>query len=954
MFGNGTDPHTGGAVPVLCPDGGYFSARLGNDSIGAQAEKLIFQIPAIDSTNALFVYNYAVILQDPGHPPGDQPRFEISILDAAGDLIDSVCGYYMVWASAGNIGFETYWEPGETVPIEYRNWTMVGMNLEPYMGQSIKIEFATGDCAQTGHFGYAYIDAYCAPMKISVITCENSNSVTFTAPPGFWYQWSTGDTTQTIVITDPQEETYTCTLITISNPQCQLTLYAVVENINLLDGAELNVCEDSTLTLDGGEYAGAVYSWTGPNNFYSNIHNPVIDSITFADAGEYEFTMALDSDCISTSNLQIFVTPKPIVDLGPDTTLCSDSTLYFDLSFNQECTFLWHASVEGYSYNSELAHILIDKPGTYSVTVTNDICPPIIDTIVVQYNDFSLYLGENISGVCISNPVTLNATIPLEGYPAVYYNWSNNYVTPTFTPLTSGTYSVTVTRGFCVQTDMINVEYDMPVAINLPSHLDLCEGTAVIIDPGQFLGANYLWSTGVNTQAIQITLPGTYIVTITNSCGSSKDSTTVTFLYLPVVDLGNDTTICTGQNIYLSALNDGATYLWSTNQISPAIAVSTGGIYSVTVTNQCGSTTDQIHVTGDVPLNLDFGPDSTVCPGYVLDCGVPNAGYLWSTGQTTQSININQEGYYSAEVTNACGTYTSGVSYSLLNTVVNLGNDTTICQGNTLLLDAGPGNYYYWSTGQFIPAIEVNQAGIYDVAVTNICGTYFDTIVVSVFDEYLFLGNDTIICDGTTITLDAEHPGSEYEWSTGEYTQAIMTGAPGTYFVHLSHPCGDLADTIVVSVYPPVTIDLGNDTLITGQPVTLDAGTGYVSYHWSTGASTQTITVQSTAYYSVTVTDSNGCHGTGSVFLQFTSIQEQSPGSFRILQTAAKEIVIISNNNQVIDNINIFDCLGNLIISGHPAKTRVILDLSRAADGLYFLRIESKGKTIVRKINLVR
>jgi hypothetical protein len=72
------------------------------------------------------------------------------------------------------------------------------------------------------------------------------------------------------------------------------------------------------------------------------------------------------------------------------------------------------------------------------------------------------------------------------------------------------------------------------------------------------------------------------------------------------------------------------------------------------------------------------------------------------------------------------------------------------------------------------------------------------------------------------------------------------------------------------------------------------------------------------------------------------------------LQTAAKEIVIISNNNQVIDNINIFDCLGNLIISGHPAKTRVILDLSRAADGLYFLRIESKGKTIVRKINLVR
>ena len=95
MSGTGTDPYTCNTVPIVAP-GGRYSARLGNSGNGRQAEKLSYRIPIVDASNALFIYKYAVVFQNPSdHTAADQPRFEIKVLNSSNQIIDPVCGLYV-------------------------------------------------------------------------------------------------------------------------------------------------------------------------------------------------------------------------------------------------------------------------------------------------------------------------------------------------------------------------------------------------------------------------------------------------------------------------------------------------------------------------------------------------------------------------------------------------------------------------------------------------------------------------------------------------------------------------------------------------------------------------------------------------------------------------------------------------------------------------------------------
>lgn len=189
VSGNATDPYSMGMIPVVAP-GGLYSGRLGNDSTGSQAEKLTYTFTVLPES-PFYVYRYAVVFEfPPDHPEIKQPHFEITVRDEYGYPIE--CGYYQV-ACANNL-------PGFFANGNYRfrPWTDVGVNLTDYIGSQITIEFATGDCGMGGHFGYAYIDGYATAMKIETTGCNDDGTITFTAPSGFQYEWSTGDTAQSI------------------------------------------------------------------------------------------------------------------------------------------------------------------------------------------------------------------------------------------------------------------------------------------------------------------------------------------------------------------------------------------------------------------------------------------------------------------------------------------------------------------------------------------------------------------------------------------------------------------------------------------------------------------------------------------------------------------------------------------------------------------------------------
>ncbi|MEI8086693.1 MAG: PKD domain-containing protein, partial [Paludibacter sp.] len=226
-----------GNFPRLCPNGGNFSIQLGNNSVGRQAEKVScsITIPA-DQNNFLIEYYYAVVFQDPNHLLEQQPRFQTKVYDANNSSSIISCASYDFTAGSGLPGFKT-----STVDnlVLYKPWTAVTINLSGYAGHTIILEFITEDCTKGVHFGYAYVDvsSNCTSLQSSASYCQNTPSLTLTAPSGYkkynWYNSSFTqllDTTQTITLTPPpaNNTTLNVDLVPYSGFGCRDTAFTVL------------------------------------------------------------------------------------------------------------------------------------------------------------------------------------------------------------------------------------------------------------------------------------------------------------------------------------------------------------------------------------------------------------------------------------------------------------------------------------------------------------------------------------------------------------------------------------------------------------------------------------------------------------------------------------------------------------------------------------------------------
>jgi gliding motility-associated-like protein len=244
------NPTTGKAeIPFVSPTGSGISVRLGNAQRGAQTERLVYPM-AVTAANALFTLQYAVVLEGiPGgptsqHQPDEQPFFNITVLDQSGNPI-SGCASYAVnvtqaWSDPTFIQNTnvpiTIGGWASTVTVFYKNWTLIGIDLTPYIGQNIQMEFRSADCSQSGHFGYAYLDLMCSTPQITVNFCGNNQAV-FVGPSGFTgYQWYgpngmtmiAGATNDTLTVTNPViGDVYS--LVCIAQNGCNVTMTGVVQ-----------------------------------------------------------------------------------------------------------------------------------------------------------------------------------------------------------------------------------------------------------------------------------------------------------------------------------------------------------------------------------------------------------------------------------------------------------------------------------------------------------------------------------------------------------------------------------------------------------------------------------------------------------------------------------------------------------------------------------------------------
>ena len=167
---------------------------------------------------------------------------------------------------------------------------------------------------------------------------------------------------------------------------------------------------------------------------------------------------------------------------------------------------------------------------------------------------------------------------------------------------------------------------------------------------------------------------GAYTVTVkdANTCAVTKSAIIAMNNNAPVVNLGNDITLCEDNTLLLDATNSNATYLGQDNTTNPTYFVTTAGKYFVTVTRQGCIAKDTINITYDLKPKFSLGADSRLCMGSIITLNpqITGVSYLWQDGSTSPTYTITHPGLYSLTATNTCGATTDFITIG--NGVCNL------------------------------------------------------------------------------------------------------------------------------------------------------------------------------------------------------------------------------------------------------------------------------------------
>lgn len=895
----GVDANTCGGLVLPAP-GFARVARLGNAVNGAQAEGLSYTL-TVDPTNALFIYTYAVVLEDPGHSVIEQPRFELQVRDQFNNIIP--CTFYEVSAGAGIPGFNT------CGGVVWKDWEQVGVDLTAFMGQTVTIEARTGDCDLGGHFGYGYIVGQCMPLTINLNFCAGATSATLTAPNGFsTYLWSTGETTQTINIPNPTlGQIVTCTVTSVTG--CTAVLTTTLNPVTVVG----NITSSTNVSCNGGNNGSATVTASGGTGPYTYAWAPSGGTAATANnltAGTYTVTITESSNnCTGTATVNITQPSLPLTNVGTTTQVSCFGGNNGAVNINPNggtlpYTYLWNTGATSQNINSLAA-------GNYNVTITDaNLCTITYATTITQPAAPITVNGITTNILCNGgNTGAINIT-PTGGTPGYSYLWSNGATTQDINGLTAGSYNVTVTdiNGCTNNTYVANITQPAAaLTVNGVTTNVLCNGGnngSINITPtGGTPVYSYLWSNGATTQDINTLAAGTYNVTVTdaNGCTNNAYSAIITQPSLALSTTASSTQVScfNGSDGAININPNGGTlpysYAWSNGATTQDISGITAGNYNVTITDANGCTINYattitqpaspVSVTGVTTNVLCFG-GNTGSINITPTGGTPGYTYLWSNGATTQDINGLSIGNYNVIVTdlNGCtnNLYSANITQPAAAISVTGVTNNVLCNGGNngsinITPAGGTAPYnYLWSNGATTQNINTLAAGTYNVTVTDANGCTNNTYVATITQPSLALTTTAyltqVLCyGGNTGAVNIDPNGGTmpytYLWNTGATTQDISGITAGNYNVTITDANGcniNYATTITQpSAALSVTGVVTNIFCFGGSTgsinITPSGGTPGYTYLWSNGATTQDINGLAMGTYGLTITDQNGC-----------------------------------------------------------------------------------------------
>jgi hypothetical protein len=750
----------------------------------------------------------------------------------------------------------------------------------------------------------------------------SGNSVTLTTNAVSNYSWSTGATSSSIVISPTTTTSYSLTALSPSNCTTRaiitVTVNGAVPSLTVVNTASTSagICPNSTVNLLA---SGALsYTWAGGNQ-------PVTNGVTFHPTIAAHYTVTGANGCGTASAVtSVSVHPIPVVTpVASSNTLCSGSSLTLSAQGNAS-TYTWTGG--SVSFTNGIGFVPTTST-IYSLTGTSVLNCTAMATIPV-----TVFVTPTLVPVASPVIVCIGGSSTLSAMGALNYTWTSGsqtvntstmIVTPTSTGVT--TYTVVKANSLCTDTRTIQlITNDLPTVAAIVMPQTVCALSPATLAAGGAL--SYTWTapgtpnytfTGASNM-ISTPVPATY--TVAASDGTCINTATVHLATNPIPTISvsaNYTSVCSGQPVSLSA-SGANSYTWTTGTNTFYTASVTDNptvptAYQVVGENSfgCINQANQVVLVSNSPT-ITAGPDkSLICSGAAVNfTAAGTTSYTWDTGSSQLSgsvIAVNPVSSVSGPVVytvtgadNIGCQSTRTTQVNIYVPVLSISGSTNACSGGTLQLTASGGNSgsYSWLTGSApIPGASLN----------------------------------------TSLT------------AAGIYTVTASTTS-------LAITC-PVSQTVAVDLHPnPVILASAERTTICiHESVELYANGG-LSYQWNNGASHATITVspQIQTTYTVTGTDANGCHNTGTVQVRVSACVGIAEANLK-----SNELLVYPNPNNgefTIDTdtdvtLTLTNELGQAIrliyVQAGGAHKVTVSDLGK---GIYFLCGQKDNLQIRQKV----
>lgn len=556
------------------------------------------------------------------------------------------------------------------------------------------------------------------------------------------FEWQDGSTQYFIEVTEAGTYTVqTASICGVLSDTTEVVYYNTAQyQLNLPDS--LVVCS-AQLPVQIGQFNPNLYNYQWSNG---------IGNLAFE---EGLLTVSAQSICNTIyDSTYVSVIPSPEGLITQVMNLCYEDEIVLSLPENQYT--IWDNNIVSDT-------LLVNEDGIHYYTTSIGNSCIISDSVSIHFSD--LYFNVNDTTVCAGDTLEINPSTN-----ATDWQWLVAGSPDVLIVSNAGDYYLIATDNYCAKVvqmhvDLTNID---TFTLTLPDSLETCaENLPISLTALGDTALQYSWSNGYSTATTIMDNQGWYILQTNYQCAQKTDSTYLNVLGSPVILLPSDTVLCANDEIILSAIN-GYINEWSTGATANSITVTEAGEYSLTSTapNGCSESATVQVIASNLFASLANAVQVCSNDSVLLMPNNNGESFLWSTGETTESIYASISGtYYFQATLGECSAIASIEVENWPSNDFSLGNDTIV--NATEFSISIPDTYltYQWNVpGQNSNTINVNSSGTYSLTTTDEFGcTHTDDITV-IFNypstesfinvpEFFFMGNQGLMATYSNVEV---------------------------------------------------------------------------------------------------------------------------------------------------------------------------------------------------------